>query len=491
MYPTPLRPSTKRRPLNLLAPGKSEWFDLDGPVGATPASQRNQRQDTLKLEVGLANAGHLDFSKTKGPTGYWGQKEDKALRAFQQDNGLKVDGLANPGGPTVKTLEKRVGPRLAPFSPPTPDDVDHHHNTLTEPGKGHLVTEPPALGLAGLERILLPLPAEQAAANQRTVEALLGAVDDGDLPDWAAKGIADAPDSLPVWQDMFLRLNRHDPRRANLTAWAILDRLEPQIAHLLLGRPLPDKMPLGVLSDEAAPRLLNAKTETTTETKGADKNPKHVGADVPSVDKNESPQVADQPPVAASHPESPRSKTAGMSTNPTPSLAEPPQGMVNPFEMYKNMAFQEKGSGHWGVLIDHRSAAIRGKAIADEVSEVTKQRYGRDNPGLGGGEGDAFRHALWSYRMTRELGAEVAKEITDAHERHTLDTNPMGDRLMDLYNNRIGRLLAQDPGNRDRPDEEVVLEAIQNGHLQLQPFEVDPLFSSGLEGYNQKRNDWY
>ncbi|SDG55367.1 peptidoglycan-binding domain-containing protein [Roseospirillum parvum] len=253
MYPTSLRPPTKRRPLNLLAPGKSDWFELDAPVGATPASQRNQRQDTLKLEVGLANTGHLDFSRTKGPTSYWGQKEDKALRAFQQDNGLKVDGLANPGGPTVKTLENKIGPRLAPFSPPTPDDVDRHHTALTEPGHGHLVTEPPALDLEGLERILLPLPAEQAAANQRTVEALLGTVDDGDLPDWAAKGIADDPDSVPVWQDMFLRLNRHDPRRANLTAWALLDRLDRDLAVKLLGGPPPEKTPLGVLRHEAEP----------------------------------------------------------------------------------------------------------------------------------------------------------------------------------------------------------------------------------------------
>ena len=43
---------------------------------------------------------------------------------------------------------------------------------------------------------------------------------------------------------------------------------------------------------------------------------------------------------------------------------------------------------------------------------------------------------------------------------------------MDLFNNNMGRRLAVDPRNKNRPDEEVVLEALRNGQLQVRPFKI-------------------
>ena len=86
------------------------------------------------------------------------------------------------------------------------------------------------------------------------------------------------------------------------------------------------------------------------------------------------------------------------------------------------------------------------------------------------GEGDGFRHALWSYMMTKDLGADTAKTIGDGHERSGVDSD--GACLMDLYNNAVGRQLALDPANRGRPDQEVIRDAIRNGQLQTRPFEV-------------------
>ena len=45
---------------------------------------------------------------------------------------------------------------------------------------------------------------------------------------------------------------------------------------------------------------------------------------------------------------------------------------------------------------------------------------------------------------------------------------------MGLYNNNVGRRLALDPANRDRPAEEVVLEALRGGRLQTEYFKIKP-----------------
>ena len=86
------------------------------------------------------------------------------------------------------------------------------------------------------------------------------------------------------------------------------------------------------------------------------------------------------------------------------------------------------------------------------------------------GEADAFRHALWSYLMTKRLGADAAKRFGDAREISF--PGDASQQLMDLYNNRIGRLLALDPRNDGRPPEEVVYEALRSGRLQAAPFFV-------------------
>lgn len=53
---------------------------------------------------------------------------------------------------------------------------------------------------------------------------------------------------------------------------------------------------------------------------------------------------------------------------------------------------------------------------------------------------DAFRHVYWSYHLTRQLGPELAKQITDAHE--TAPGNTSKERSMDFHNNEVGRDLA-------------------------------------------------
>ena len=102
----------------------------------------------------------------------------------------------------------------------------------------------------------------------------------------------------------------------------------------------------------------------------------------------------------------------------------------------------------------------------------------RRGAGIGVGAADAFRHIYWSYRMTEDVGPDAAKRFADAHEI-TVPT-PDGDRLMDLFNNNLGRRLALDPANKGRPAEDVVLEAIKRGDAQTQPFKTRSTPAPGI-----------
>ena len=69
----------------------------------------NDRRDVAKVENLLGRTGALDLDKTDGLTGFFGARADEAVRKFQRDRGLKVDGLINPNGPTIKTLFAEAG----------------------------------------------------------------------------------------------------------------------------------------------------------------------------------------------------------------------------------------------------------------------------------------------------------------------------------------------------------------------------------------------
>lgn len=77
-------------------------FDLQAGVGA---DQANRRGDVFKLQALLHREGYLDSAATDGPTGYWGGRDDYALRNFQKENGLSIDGFAEPGGETMSTIK--------------------------------------------------------------------------------------------------------------------------------------------------------------------------------------------------------------------------------------------------------------------------------------------------------------------------------------------------------------------------------------------------
>lgn len=82
-------------------------FDLSGPVGLDQGGieQANRRADVFKLQTLLYREGYLDAAgPADGWGGDWTNRDDYALRRFQRDNGLNIDGVAQPGGETISAF---------------------------------------------------------------------------------------------------------------------------------------------------------------------------------------------------------------------------------------------------------------------------------------------------------------------------------------------------------------------------------------------------
>jgi len=78
---------------------------------------RNHRADVARLEALLGATGYLDLEATEGPTGYFGKRTGDAVRRFQKDHDLRVDGEVKPNGETVRTLFRQAGVEKEDQSP--------------------------------------------------------------------------------------------------------------------------------------------------------------------------------------------------------------------------------------------------------------------------------------------------------------------------------------------------------------------------------------
>lgn len=160
--------------------------------------------------------------------------------------------------------------------------------------------------------------------------------------------------------------------------------------------------------------------------------------------------------------------------NPGPPTTKP----VDEFDMYRKLDFDPSGASRntalLGVLPSTRSIL----SAAEEARLASRKRF-PNLKRLHNNDGDAYRHALFSYKLTKMIGAFHAKRFLDGHEISNRNADP-GERLMDLFNNNVGRRLAMDPKNRNRADDEVVMEAFRRGELQTEVFKMLPSPSGTL-----------
>lgn len=82
-------------------------FKLHGSVGGS--GTENHRPDVAQVETFLNRAGYYKPLTEDGPTGWHNSELDRSVRKFQKDNGLAVDGVLKPGGPTITALQGRIG----------------------------------------------------------------------------------------------------------------------------------------------------------------------------------------------------------------------------------------------------------------------------------------------------------------------------------------------------------------------------------------------
>lgn len=88
-------------------------------------------------------------------------------------------------------------------------------------------------------------------------------------------------------------------------------------------------------------------------------------------------------------------------------------------------------------LSGHPVQAPRLLGIKEHAQDTARQAHQQD---INVPE-DAYRHVLWNYLLAKEFGGQLAKEVTDAHERGDLD-NTEADHEMDYHNNAVGRRYA-------------------------------------------------
>jgi hypothetical protein len=97
---------------------------------------------------------------------------------------------------------------------------------------------------------------------------------------------------------------------------------------------------------------------------------------------------------------------------------------------YSNLNEQEKKL-FWNLPADKLKVIYQSKEKA--LSETTfrfGQKSGHNN------SVDAFRHCYWSALLARDVGYELALEITTTHE--DFSQNPLDEKVMDLHNNAVG-----------------------------------------------------
>jgi hypothetical protein len=146
-------------------------------------------------------------------------------------------------------------------------------------------------------------------------------------------------------------------------------------------------------------------------------------------------------------------------------LSAEQSNIVDTDKALSELNFEQNGPKEGNLPWDVQAQAL---FYAQGAQYDTRERFEGQSETGRNDAADAYRHALWTFRMTRALGPDVAKTVGDAHERSV--PNPDEELLMDLYNNKVGRELAMDPENADKSAEEIARQALERGLLRTRPF---------------------
>ena len=137
-----------------------------------------------------------------------------------------------------------------------------------------------------------------------------------------------------------------------------------------------------------------------------------------------------------------------------------PVSFSDPFGLQARPSWSEFWHDVWNA---GASATYQAKQLADQ-SLADAARSGLFGPH--NGLQDAYRHCLWSCRMTQAFGAAKAQVIGDEQENQDVGQPPW-ERAMDLANNAAGRACApkSDRVGKRRDCADTCMELLRNGQL--------------------------
>ena len=127
----------------------------------------------------------------------------------------------------------------------------------------------------------------------------------------------------------------------------------------------------------------------------------------------------------------------------------------------------------WDKLTESEKAFVREHTVVAAAFYFDKQEAEAETAVRFGGnfkndESDAFRHALWNALMAFDQGAELAKQLADAHEDRP--DNPIDEMNMDLHNNEMGRTIGVGATATGMPESSLadqVQTALDSGELMV------------------------
>lgn len=89
------------------------WFKLKGPIGTNYRVDPGVLMDTKQA---LSRLGYYTIPAHRGIDDWTDDATFDGIRRFQRDNGLKVDALIRPGGPTETAINERLSQHQAPIN---------------------------------------------------------------------------------------------------------------------------------------------------------------------------------------------------------------------------------------------------------------------------------------------------------------------------------------------------------------------------------------
>ncbi|WP_417794384.1 peptidoglycan-binding domain-containing protein [Terasakiella pusilla] len=219
--------------------GLNGIFGIDNTISQ---SANTQPDDVLKTKTALAQTGHYkvpDFGITEIPD----MGMINGLKGFQQDNGLKVDGVMKPGGPT----EAKLGKTLAKQGN---GNMDLHEQTKSkmpkiDPLTGAEEVKMPKLKMptkAQWDQVakiqkpkqtpwfqspsIQPVADEAHSANTRTMDGLLQYSVNGSLPHLYADSIKkDGDKAVNEYANFMQQLNDRKTDRVETFHQEVMNRL--------------------------------------------------------------------------------------------------------------------------------------------------------------------------------------------------------------------------------------------------------------------------